>query len=95
LDDVLARARGMWTLDQDGNPIALHGKNGGAPDFKAWAAGLYKSASHLFENNAGGGAPLKGGETGPAGRKRISRHDKKAFNENIDGIARGEVGLSD
>jgi hypothetical protein len=78
LDDVLARARGMWALDEGGNPVAAGG-NGGEPlDFKAWAAGLYKSASHLFETNSGGGAPIKGGDSSPAGRKRISRHDKKS-----------------
>lgn len=95
LDDVLARARQKWTLDQDGNPAAAGGQGEKATDFKSWAAGLYKSAAHLFETNAGGGAPIKGGEAGPGGRKRISRHDKKAFSQNLDGIARGEVSLVD
>lgn len=95
LDDVLARARQKWALDQDGNPTPADGSNGEAPDFSAWAAGLYKSAAHLFETNAGGGAPIRGGEAGPGGRKRISRHDKKAFSQNLDGIARGEVSLVD
>lgn len=95
LDDVLARARGKWALDQDGNPVAAGGREDEPLDFRTWAAGLYKSAAHLFETNAGGGAPIRGSDTSPGGRKRISRHDKKAFNENIDGIARGEVGLTD
>jgi len=95
LDDVLARARQKWTLNQDGSPTAAEGDGQEPPDFKAWAASLYKSAAHLFETNAGGGAPPRGGDIGPAGRKRISRHDKKAFSENLDGIARGEVSLTD
>ena len=95
LDDVLARARQKWSLDQDGKPTPADGSNGEAPDFSAWAASLYKSAAHLFDSNAGGGAPIRGGEVGPGGRKRISRHDKKAFSQNLDGIARGEISLVD
>jgi hypothetical protein len=73
LQDVLSRARGVWSLDEEGNPVAmdgdkkLFGKDGENPLTVAeWAGGLMANAKHLFEESSGGGSPNnRGKNSGP------------------------------
>jgi hypothetical protein len=73
LQDVLSRARGVWSLDEEGNPVAmdgdkkLFGKDGENPLTVAeWAGGLMANAKHLFEESSGGGSPNNRGKgSGP------------------------------
>lgn len=98
MQDILARGRRVWSLDDDGHPVArntdgkiIYGKDGKDPiTQEEWAQSLLYDAPYLFEGNAGGGAG--GGGGGGSGDKGvISVTDQDAINANIEGIAKGEV----
>lgn len=95
LADVVSRAKGIWTLDDNGSPIArdadgtniLSEKGSDPMDIGEWVEGLTKSAGHLFEPNSGGGA--KGsGTTSSGGRKVVSLNDA---GHHLEAIASGEA----
>lgn len=77
VDDVLLRARGVYTV-VDGKPVAkdsegktIYGQDGTSPmDPGEWVKGLKKTAPHLFQGFSGGGA---GGGSGTPGGKDISQ----------------------
>ena len=96
--DVLARARAVWRLDDDGNTVAIRdGKPVVGPDgetpltLDAWLAALAAQATHLFEPSRGGdarGARLDGG-LGLLGEVAGSN----AIGRNLESIAHGEARL--
>ncbi|MCA1800048.1 MAG: hypothetical protein LC687_05470 [Actinobacteria bacterium] len=63
-DDVALRAKGVFSVDDEGNLVPLdgkgnviYGKNGTDPmSVQEWMKGLAKSAPHLFKGSQGGGA---------------------------------------
>ena len=98
LDDVLNRARSVFRT-QDRKAVAFQGENPVyAKDgvhllgIEEWLSALPATASHLFEESAGGGA--KGGTPGKpaiAGPGSVARGDNQAFLANLDAIAKGKV----
>lgn len=70
-DDLIARARRTFSLDDKGNLVAkdangkpLYGTTSDPLTAAEWAAQLASTATHLFLPNAGGGAPGGGGGGG-------------------------------
>ena len=67
MTDIMARARSMFALDENGNPVAkdsdgqqVYGKEGQPLTIKEWAGELVQNAPFLFEPSQGSGA--QGGE---------------------------------
>lgn len=63
LEDFVFRSRGIWALDEQGNPVALengevvYGKDGKTKlTTKEWAESLRETAAHLFPRAQGSGA---------------------------------------
>ena len=72
---VLASARDVWTIDEEGNPVAMkdgkvvYGKDGSAPlTMEEWGEGLYREAEYLFEPNSGAGAGGNRSSNGAGGK---------------------------
>lgn len=71
--DILSRGRGVWQVDEEGNPVPMNadgtvilGPDAKNPlTIKEWAAQLSQSAGHLFMPSTGGGS--KGSKTGKSG----------------------------
>lgn len=83
VDDVLLRARGVYTV-ADGKPVAkdaegktIYGSDGTTPlPPTEWVTGLKKTAPHLFQGFAGGGAGGGGGPAGGGDWSTMSAQDK-------------------
>lgn len=96
--DVLARAGGVWRLDDDGKAVAIRdgkpvvGADGETPlTLDAWLAALATEAPHLFEPSRGGdagGARLDGG-LGLLGEVVGAN----AIGRNLEAVALGEARL--
>lgn len=75
--DVVLRGQSMWTLNEQGKPIAkssdtdiMYGKDGTSPLTPVeWMDILKQEAPHFFESSAGGGAP--GSPNGTGGSSKI------------------------
>lgn len=101
MQDVLARGKSVWALDDDGKPTpygadgnVMYGKDGKAPiSMEEWSQTLAQSAPYLFEGNAGGGAD--GGGGGGGSDSNVDIRDQDALNSNLEGIAAGTVNVSD
>lgn len=73
IDDIVLRARGVYSVDDNGVPVpknekgeVIYGKNGKDPmPVDEWLSGLKGSAKHLFMGSQGGGAG--GGRGQPTG----------------------------
>lgn len=88
MDDIVLRARGLWSLNEDGEAVAVDadgevilGKDGKTPLSPAeWAESLREAAPHLWPRPQGGGAQgsNKGGASKPAGSFGGSKEDRKA-----------------
>lgn len=97
MQDILARGRGTWTVDEDGNLIprdaqgnVRYGKDGNSPiTTKEWAESLVLDAPYLFEASSGGGSNSNR-NTGGTGQ-RVAYGDQDAINANIEDIASGKV----
>lgn len=92
IDDALLRARSVFTLDEDGNAVALDkdgervmGKDGKTPFSAAeWIEGMKESAPHWFPtSNSGGGS--QGGKGGDKGTM------KRSVFEALDAAGRAKV----
>jgi hypothetical protein len=100
-DDIIGRAERVWRIDEHGDVVAVDDKGepafgkDGALTFEEWGQKLVQEAPHLFEGSKGGGA--EGGEKEKArpGAKTVKRSDKKAFSDNLMGIADGSVVVVD
>lgn len=96
MQDILARGRTVWSVDEQGNPVprdaqgtVRYGKDGKEPiTMKEWAEALVLDAPYLFEGSAGGGST---GSRGDNAGKRVSAGDQSALNNNIEAIAAGKV----
>lgn len=95
--DVLGRARGVWSLDDDGNMVAiadgapLYGADGKALTIGEWAASLVEEAPHLFMPAKGGGGGRGGDERPSAGRPgQVDRTNPIEMGRNLEAIAKGE-----
>lgn len=98
LDDVLNRARQTFRT-VEGQAVAYKGdapvyaKDGVSMlGIEEWLSALPQTASHLFEDSTGSGAP--GGNSGKKpvlGPGTVSRNDTAAFLTNLDAIAHGKV----
>lgn len=93
LTDISNRARGVWTLDDEGKPIAkegedvMRGKTGEHLTIAEWVDTLSTTATYLFEPNEGGGA--KGNEsTNFAGAKVMSLDGAQ---NDLEKIASGDA----
>lgn len=97
ITDIIARGRGVWTVDEDGNPVprdqdgkVRYGKDGKEPiTMQEWAEGLLLDAPYLFEGSAGGGSAGGRGEGGA--KKRVAMDDQESINNNLEAIAMGKV----
>lgn len=88
MEDIVLRARGIWTLNDEGDAVAVDGdgevilgKDGKTPLSPAeWAESLREAAPHLWPRPQGGGAQgsNKGGASQPAGSFGGSKEDRKA-----------------
>jgi hypothetical protein len=95
LIDILARAKSVWKINDNGVPVAmdgetlLYGKDGKAPlTGEEWAQQLREGAPYLFEGNVGGGAPGSGGDAGADGVKLVP---VSQVANHIDDIATGKA----
>lgn len=99
LPDVLARARGTFTIDEKGQIVPktpggeqVFGADGNPLTIEGFAQDLVTNASHLFEPSSGGGA---GGGKDDNNRdeniKTIAAGDSQAFGSNLEDIATGKV----
>jgi hypothetical protein len=84
--DMLGRARAIWKLDDDGNPIAVdekgekaYGKTGNALTMAEYLESLATDAPHLFEENKGGGSS-GGGKGDGTGTGDANPWKKESFN---------------
>jgi hypothetical protein len=95
--DVLARARELWQIEEDGTPLPIRddtpvlapdGESWLAPE--QWLAALSREAEHLFEPNRGGAAP--GALAERAGDVPVVDLNRaNAIGENLEAIAHGKV----
>ncbi len=100
MQDILARGRGVWALDDNGSPVpidsegnTMYGKDGEKPiSMSEWAQALVQEAPYLFEGNVGGGAG--GGSGGNEGAGQVSAKDQDSINSNIEAIAAGKIEVS-
>lgn len=99
LEDVMFRARAVWSLDENGKLVAkkpdgslIYGPSADPLTPDEWAQGLVKSAPHLFEPAGGGGA---GGGAKPAGDTKVLNQPSAAdFGKNLEAIATGKVSVN-
>jgi len=97
MQDILARGRGVWQLDDNGNPIprgedgkVLYGTDAAQPlTMEEWAQGLARDAGYLFEGNHGGGAG--GGMDDTTVEGQVLASDQHALSTNLEAIAAGKV----
>jgi hypothetical protein len=83
--DVVLRGQSMWTLNEQGKPVAkdqngeiLYGKDGSTPlSPLEWMDSLKGDAPHFFEPSGGGGAAGNNGAGGPGKIKVRSKADLK------------------
>lgn len=101
MQDVLARGRQVWKLDDQGNPVP-YGSDGNTMYGKdpqkvlsmdEWAQGLMAEAPYLFEPNSGGGGP---GNKGGGGQEpgTVNAGDSEGLSANLEGLAAGTVVVS-
>jgi hypothetical protein len=96
MQDILSRGRGVWSLDDNGTPVPMNGKEviyskDGKEQISMteWAQSLLMDAPYLFEANSGGGAngnKDKGGQNGT-----VVIGDQNSLNDNLEAIAGGSV----
>lgn len=99
LKDIVARAGGVWQVNEDGELVALDGKGAAIYGSEAnklltmgeWAATTAKEAPYLFMKSEGSGGDGGKGQRGDDGQVTISASDKAAFGKNIEDIASGKV----
>jgi hypothetical protein len=95
--DVLSRARGVFSIDEQGNMVPRDtkgeirfGKDSNPLTVEEWSASLLTEAPHLFEGGNGGGA--SGNRTTTrTDTKTVDRNDPIAMGKNLVGIASGKV----
>lgn len=97
--DVLNRARQIWDIDANGDPVAMDpqkrekifGKSGDPLKIEEWAQSLLTDAPHLFEPAQGSGGA--GGRRSDAGGRvtTIASNDALAFGNNLAAIVKGTV----
>lgn len=87
-DDIILRARSVFSLNEDGMPVAIdkdgqviYGKDGKTPlSPLEWAEGLRESASHLWPRAQGAGqVGDKGGKGGGKKRSEMSALEMAAY----------------
>lgn len=90
--DILARARDIWEIDDDGNPRPMrdgevwYGKDSKNPmSFDEYAEVLSQEVPWMFEGSKGGGA--NGDEKAPKGGGRYV----KDIGDDLKGVATGKV----
>ena len=99
LTDIAGRAAGMWTLGDDGKPVAMtdgnkvFGKNGNALEIPEWVEQMAESAPHLFGESKGGGG---GGSQQDRGRPGdgIKMISPEVAGDNIAELANGSVQIA-
>ena len=96
LADIISRGRGVFSLNEKGEVVALddkggvrYGKDGNLPlSIQEWAASLPTEAPFLFEASAGAGS--RGGEIGGGGAgSKFITPDQIA--DNLEGVANGTI----
>ena len=99
--DVMARAKGVFSVKDNGDLVAMegdqiiYGKTADKPlTVSEWLTGLTESAPHLFEDSVGGGGgggKDKKPSVGPV--KSIDASDMAGFGKkgNLEKIASGEI----
>ena len=99
LTDVALRARNVWKLDEEGNPVAyngdrpIYGKDPSKPlSMDEYMEGLAKEAPHLFEENSGRGDPGRDGRLPEGGVLRAGHPD---LGRSLEDIAAGRVQVLD
>lgn len=99
LPDVIARARGVFSVDgerviaKEGDRI-LMGKDGTNPlGIEEYLANLAKDAGHLFEASNGSGAQGSGHSFNNQGQ-RVVPNNPVAFGQNLEAIAKGQATIS-
>lgn len=99
-EDAVERARKVWVLDENGEPVA---RRNGEPVYSAkkateplgleeWASSLASTASHLFvpgQGGNGGGGEKQPAKRTPAGMRVINSKDPVAMGRYADAIADG------
>lgn len=94
IEDVLSRARRVWSLDEHGNIIpkkngeTLFGRDGEQLKIEEWANDLPTDAPHLFESSKGGGA--EGGTAKKTDDKMID-NDPVLIGKHLKEIAAGTI----
>ncbi len=95
LPDLIGRAHQNFGVDDKGDLIpkkpdgsTSYGRDGEQLTMKTFATDLVDTAEHLFEGGGGGGST--GGEKKVILGSKVPWGDKKAFQQNIEKIAKGE-----
>lgn len=86
-DDIILRARSVFSLSDEGAPVALdkdgqviYGKDGKTPlSPSEWAEGLRETAPHLWPRAQGGGQVGDKGGKGSIKRGEMSAQEKAAY----------------
>lgn len=98
LNDILARARGVWGFDADDILVAhdaagepRFGPKGDPLTTRDWVNELVETAPHLFDVQGGGNADGDGGSKPRPGARTIDGRDPSAFGANLADIAAGRV----
>lgn len=97
MQDILSRGRGVWMLDDEGNPVprsddgkVMYGPDPAKPiTMEEWAQGLVLDAGYLFEGSKGGGAGGGMDDSGAEGYVDVA--DSRAVSDNLEQIASGEI----
>lgn len=96
MQDLLARGRKVWSLDDNGVPVPMQGKEvmyskDGKEQISMteWAQSQLMDAPYLFEANSGGGANGNKDKGGQGGQVVIG--DQNSLNDNLEAIADGSV----
>ena len=103
MQDVLARGRSVWSLNEDGTPVptgsdgkVMYGKDGkNTLSMEEWAQSLVEDAGYLFEPSTGGGSGGGTRQKQSTDSKVVSVHDQDSLNANIADIAAGKVQVAD
>lgn len=99
--DFKRRGMDLFQVSPEGKIVAMNGdmqvyqRNNTDPlTMEVWATELQADAPHLFKDSNGAGAQGSSNAGATSSGKRIVSNDPLVFGENLEAIAKGEVGVA-